>query len=274
MSVSIAILGAGGRMGRMLISAITESEQAHLCGAGSHAKSPLVGEDSGRLAGLEDNGIPVTADVSALFHRLSEQNGVAIDFSTPAATVEHARIAVASKVALVVGVTGLTRDQTAQLEDSARHIPIVKAANFSAGITLLRALTKQAASILGPDYDIEVVEMHHRHKADAPSGTALALGEAAAQGRGIMHDRAAILSREGQTGPRPVGSIGYATLRGGDIIGDHHVMLAGSGERITLSHTATTRHVFASGAVRAAIWAARQKPGLYDMEDVLGLSGL
>ena len=274
MAVSIAILGAGGRMGRMLISATMESEQAQLCGALTHAKSPLVGEDSGRLAGVSDNGITITHDAPDLFHLLSKQKGVAIDFSTPAAAVEHTRLAAASKVALVMGVTGLTREQTAQLEDSAKHIPLVKAANFSAGITLLRALTKQAAAALGPDYDIEVVEMHHRHKADAPSGTALALGEAAAQGRGIIHDQAAILSREGQTGPRPVGAIGYATLRGGDIIGDHHVMLAGSGERITLSHTATTRQVFASGAVRAAIWAARQKPGLYDMEDVLGLSGL
>ena len=197
---------------------------------------------------------------------------VVIDFTVPAATATHAAMAAQAGTAMVIGTTGLSAEQQAAVDAAAAKVPVVQAGNMSLGVNLLVGLAKQAAAILGPDYDIEVVEMHHKHKIDAPSGTALMLGKAAAEGRGIDHDASAVMSREGHTGPRPDGTIGYATLRGGDVVGDHTVIFAGPAERIELTHRAGGRDIFARGAVRAALWCEGKAPGLYSMRDVLGLS--
>ncbi|HSV29277.1 MAG TPA: 4-hydroxy-tetrahydrodipicolinate reductase, partial [Candidatus Omnitrophota bacterium] len=194
-----------------------------------------------------------------------------IDFTAPAATVTHAGMAAAAGKVLVVGTTGLSKDDEAKLQQAADRVPVVYAPNFSVGVNLLMALTERAASILGDDYDIEIVEMHHRHKVDAPSGTALGLGRAAAAGRGVPLDSVWCKARDGHTGARPKGEIGFATLRGGDVVGDHTVMFAAEGERVELTHKASSRAVFAKGAVRAALWAKGKPAGLYTMRDVLGL---
>lgn len=268
-ALRIGIVGASGRMGRMLIGATVAAEGCTLAGALERAGSPAIGQDAGEVAGLGRLGIVIAERPESLF------DGGAVDavieFSTPEATLRHAALSAESGIVHVIGTTGLDTAAEARLAEAALSARLVYAANMSLGVNLLLSLVEQAARRLGPDYDIEVLEMHHRHKVDAPSGTALALGRAAASGRGVGLGSVARMQREGQIGARPAGEIGFATLRGGDVAGDHSVMLAADGELITLSHRATDRRVFARGAVRAAQWAADQPPGLYSMQDVLGL---
>lgn len=263
----IGIVGCGGRMGRMLVNAVLEAEGCRLSGGTERAGSDAVGRDVGELVGCGALEVLVESDPK----RLVEVSDAVIDFTTPAATVLHASLAAETRSVLVVGTTGLTADDEAVLREAADRTAIVYAPNFSVGVTLLMALTERAAAILGNDYDIEIVEMHHRMKVDAPSGTALGLGRAAAKGRAVALDDVWCKARDGHTGARPRGEIGFATLRGGDVVGDHTVMFAAEGERVELTHKASSRAVFARGAVRAAKWAHGKPPGLYSMRDVLGL---
>ena len=266
--MNIGIVGCGGRMGRMLIQTVLGTEGAQLSGGTEQPGSPLIGQDLGLLVGPDAAGAAVTDDAKALF----EASDVVIDFTVPAATVAHAALAFDAGTAMVIGTTGLTPEQQTAVQGAAEKAAVVQAGNMSLGVNLLVGLAKQAAELLGPDYDIEIVEMHHKHKIDAPSGTALMLGRAAAEGRGIDHDDHAVMSREGHTGARPDDAIGYATLRGGDVVGDHTVVFAGPSERIELTHRAASREIFARGAVRAAMWCDGQSPGLYSMRDVLNLT--
>jgi 4-hydroxy-tetrahydrodipicolinate reductase len=263
----IGIAGAGGRMGRMLMETVLGTDGCTLAGGTERSDSPLVGVDPGALLGRGPLGVTLTADAAALV----EESDALIDFTAPAASLAMARLAAERKRIMVVGTTGLTKDDEAVLRDLARSTALVYAPNFSVGVTLLAALTERTAALLGIDYDIEIVEMHHRHKVDAPSGTALGLGRAAAQGRGVALDQVWCKERDGHTGARPAGQIGFATLRGGDVVGDHSVIFAAEGERVELTHKASSRAVFARGAVRAALWAEGKPPGLYTMRDVLGL---
>ncbi|MGE5546574.1 MAG: 4-hydroxy-tetrahydrodipicolinate reductase [Solirubrobacterales bacterium] len=263
----IGIVGCAGRMGRMLMNAVLEAEGCTLAGGTERPGADAVGRDVGELLGRGTLGATVESDAKRLF----EQADAVIDFTAPAATVLHASLAAECRKVLVVGTTGLTDDDEAQLRAAADRTPIVYAPNFSVGVNLLMALVEQAAAVLASDYDIEIVEMHHRHKVDSPSGTALGLGRAAAKGRGIPLDKVWRKVRDGHTGARPRGEIGFATLRGGDVVGDHTVMFASEGERVELTHKASSRSVFAKGAVRAAQWAHGKPPGLYTMRDVLGL---
>jgi 4-hydroxy-tetrahydrodipicolinate reductase len=263
----IGIVGCNGRMGRMLMEAVLAAKGCTLSGGTERAGSEFIGRDLGALLGRESLGASVSADPKALF----AVSDAVIDFTTPASSLAHAALAAESGKVLVVGTTGLSKDDEARLAEAARSCPLVYAPNFSVGVNLLMALTERAAAILGEDYDIEIVEMHHHHKVDSPSGTALGLGRAAARGRQVVLDNVWCKSRDGHTGARPKGEIGFATLRGGDVVGDHTVMFAADGERIELTHKASARSVFAKGAVRAARWAAGQPTGLYSMRDVLGL---
>lgn len=268
MSMGLVVVGAAGRMGRALIRAIDETDGARLAGAVEREGSPFVGQDAGLLAGLGASGVLVADDPLPVF---ASADGV-LDFTTPEASVTFAGYAAQARIAHVVGTTGCRPEHDRAIAAAARHATIVKSGNMSVGVNLLAALVEQAARALGPDeFDIEVLEMHHRHKVDAPSGTALLLGEAAAAGRDIGLAEHGVRTRDGHTGPRPAGAIGFATLRGGSVVGDHSVILAGPGERIVLSHHAEDRSLFARGAVRAALWAHGRKPGLYSMRDVLGL---
>ena len=262
----IAILGAGGRMGRALIQAVSAQDDAEVSAAVEHTGSPLIGQDAGLLAGLPPLGLALGGDVAAIGGA-----DVAIDFTIPAATAGNAKLAVEKGIALVVGTTGLSKADEAHLHEAAKRVPVVYAANYSVGVNLLTDLVRRAAASMGPEFDIEIVEMHHKHKVDAPSGTALALGRAAAAGRGVALDEVAVRGRDGITGARQKGTIGFAALRGGDVPGDHMVIFAGDGERVELSHKAGGRQIFAAGAVRAALWAVGKPPGLYTMRDVLGL---
>ena len=265
--VRIGVIGCAGRMGRMLTGAVVATAGCALAGGTARPGSAAVGQDVGELAGIGRLGI--TAGDSA--ERLLRDSDVAIEFTTPAATAEHAALAARLGKALVTGTTGLKEREEAALREAATRVPIVWAANTSLGINLLLGLVDQAARRLGADWDIEILEMHHRHKADAPSGTALALGRAAAAARGIRFEEMAERGRDGITGPRREGAIGFAALRGGDNIGEHHVIFAGQGEQLELTHRATNRGIYANGAVRAALWLAGRPPGLYGMKEVLGL---
>jgi 4-hydroxy-tetrahydrodipicolinate reductase len=266
--LKIGVVGASGRMGRMVVSIIAASNDCVLAGATEVPGSEHLGADAGALAGVGDNGVIVTDDAATMFAGVD----AVIDFTAPAATQAHAQIAADAGCALVAGTTGLDEAHRAAVAAAAGSVPIVWAPNMSAGVNLLFAVTEQVARALGEDFDIEIVEMHHHHKVDAPSGTALGLGQAAAAGRGVDFDTVKVLSREGITGERTPGDIGFATLRGGDVVGEHTVVFAGAGERIELSHRATDRAIFARGAVRAALWTAGKPSGLYAMADVLGLS--
>lgn len=267
--IRIGIAGAAGRMGAALIREASATAGCRLVAACERSGHPAVGRDVGDLAGLGPLGVAVSDSAEGIF-RSAE---VVIDFTAPEATAVHAGFAARHGVALVVGTTGLAANHDAALADAAHKITIVRAANFSIGVNLLLALSERIASTLGPDYDVEIVEMHHRHKKDAPSGTALAIGEAVAEGRKIALATAAVRGRDGITGERPPGSIGFASLRGGDVVGDHTVVFATEGERLELTHRASHRRVFAKGAVRAAIWAKGRPPGLYSMRDVVALTG-
>jgi 4-hydroxy-tetrahydrodipicolinate reductase len=263
----VAILGAGGRMGRALIQALAASERATLTAALEHSGNTLIGQDAAIIAGLAASGVPISDDLAAAL----AQCDVAIDFSTPKATVEHAKLAAEKGIPLVVGTTGLAAADETALKRAAERIALVYAANYSVGMTLLADLVKRTASRLGPDFDIEIVEMHHRHKVDAPSGSALMLGRAAAKGRGVNLDDVAVRGRDGVTGARQPGAIGFAALRGGDVPGDHTVIFAGESERLELTHRAGGRAIFARGAVQAALWIVGKPARLYSMRDVLGL---
>jgi 4-hydroxy-tetrahydrodipicolinate reductase len=264
----LVVVGAAGRMGRMLIRTVHETPGATLIGAVERAGSPALGQDAGLLAGVGPLGVAVTDDPLPLF---VQAEGV-LDFSAPAATVEFAALAAQARIVHVVGTTGMEREHLEKLEAAARHATIIRSGNMSLGVNLLAALVKRAAQTLGTDFDVEIVEMHHRMKVDAPSGTALLLGEAAAAGRGIDLETQSERGRDGITGARKEGAIGFASLRGGTVVGDHSVIFAGAGERITLSHHAEDRALFSRGALRAALWGRGRKPGLHSMMDVLGLA--
>ncbi len=264
----LAVAGAAGRMGRTLARIIHETPGVTLGGGLERSGSEFVGRDFGELAGLGILNVPLTDQAPELFTRI---DGI-IDFTIPAASVELAGLSAQARIVHVIGTTGLSETQEAAIDAAARHATIVKSGNMSLGVNLLAALVKRAAASLGEDFDIEIAEMHHRAKVDAPSGTALLLGEAAAAGRAISLKERSVRVRDGHTGAREAGDIGFATLRGGSVVGDHMVMFAGDGERIELSHRAESRDIFARGAVKAAIWAKGKKPGRYSMADVLDLT--
>ncbi len=265
--IRIGVLGCGGRMGRMLVGEIAAAEGCTVAGGAEALGSTALGRDVGELAGLGPLGLSVGSDRAALF----AASDVVIDFTVPAASVAHAALAASLGRALVIGTTGLDVAQTHAVKQAARSAPIMWAPNMSLAVTLFIELVEDVARRLGPDYDIEILEMHHRDKIDAPSGTALALGAAAAAGRGVDLESVAQRVRDGRTGARRRGDIGFATLRGGDVAGEHTVSFTANGERLELVHRATTRQVFARGAVTAAKWVTGKPPGLYDMKDVLGL---
>lgn len=268
MSMGLVVVGAAGRMGRTLVRTICEAQGVALAAAVERADSPFLGQDAGELAGVGSLGVKIGDDPLAAF---ASADGV-LDFTTPAASVEFAGYAAQARIVHIIGTTGCSAEDEAKIAAASRHATIVKSGNMSVGVNLLAALVEQAARALGPDaFDIEVLEMHHRDKVDAPSGTALLLGGAAARGRDIPLAPNSVRVRDGHTGPRPEGSIGFATLRGGSVIGEHSVILAGPGERIVLSHHAEDRSLFARGAVAAALWAHGRKPGLHSMRDVLGI---
>ncbi|MBX3577740.1 MAG: 4-hydroxy-tetrahydrodipicolinate reductase [Rhizobiaceae bacterium] len=266
--MGLVVVGAAGRMGQMLIRTIHGTEGVTLAGAIEHGGSPHLGRDAGELAGVGKLSVTITDDPLPAF---AKADGV-LDFTQPAATVQFAGYAAQARIVHVIGTTGCSAEDDAAIAAAARHATIVKSGNMSLGVNLLAALVEQAARALDPaDFDVEILEMHHRMKVDAPSGTALLLGEAAAKGRGIALADSSVRSRDGHTGARAAGTIGFATLRGGSVVGEHAVILAGTGERIALSHHAEDRGIFARGAVKAALWGRGRKPGLYSMKDVLGL---
>ena len=266
----IVVTGASGRMGQMLVAEVLASEKCHLVAALEREGHAWVGQDVGTAMGGTPVGVEVTSDALDAFAKAQ----AVIDFTAPAASVMFAGLAAQARVVHVIGTTGLTDSDLAALEPASRHAPIVQAGNMSLGVNLLVQLTKRVAAALDEDFDIEVIEAHHHHKVDAPSGTALMLGEAAATGRGVDLARVSDRARDGITGPRTRGDIGFSVIRGGDIVGEHDVMFAAPGERIVLRHMATDRAVFARGALKAALWAQDRGPGLYDMVDVLGLTDM
>ncbi|MFL5067859.1 MAG: 4-hydroxy-tetrahydrodipicolinate reductase [Xanthobacteraceae bacterium] len=264
----LIVAGAGGRMGRTLVRAIAETPGLVLAGATEAAGSPLIGEDSGVLAGLPANRVPLVSEVKPL----TIAADAIIDFTAPAATTALAALAAETNIAHIIGTTGLSASDEAKIKDAARRAIIVKSGNMSLGVNLVAALARRVAKALDDDFDIEILEMHHNKKVDAPSGTALLLGRAAAEGRGRDLDQHSVRSRDGHTGARQRGDIGFAALRGGTVVGEHSVIFAGTAERIELVHKAEDRVIFARGALKAALWTRGQKPGLYSMADVLGLS--
>jgi 4-hydroxy-tetrahydrodipicolinate reductase len=264
----LVVVGAAGRMGQLLARAVHQAPACTLVGAIEREGSPALGQDAGVVGGGSPVGVTVTADPLEAF---SKADGV-LDFTAPEATVAFAALAAQARIVHVVGTTGLSDEHFAKLEAAARHARIVQSGNMSLGVNLLAGLVRRAAATLGEDFDIEIVEMHHRMKVDAPSGTALLLGEAAAGGRGISLREHSARARDGHMGARRGGDIGFASLRGGSVVGDHTVIFAGTGERLELSHRAEDRSLFARGAVKAAEWAFPQKPGYYTMADVLGFT--
>ena len=266
----LLVTGAAGRMGRMLVRAIHEAPDVTLGGALERTGAETLGRDAGIVAGLPaPAGVAISDDaLSMLLH----VDGI-VDFSAPEATVEMAALAAQARIPHVIGTTGLSGDDLVKIAAAARHAPIVRSGNMSLGVNLLAELVRAGAKALGENFDIEIVEMHHRMKVDAPSGTALLLGEAAAEGRRMNLADHSARGRDGIAGARRSGDIGFASLRGGTVVGDHSVIFAGDGERIVLSHHAEDRQVFARGALKAALWVRDQKPGLYSMADVLGMAG-
>lgn len=265
--IRIVVAGAAGRMGRTLVRLISETQGGVVAGALEAKGHPEMGKDAGVLAGIAALGVAIADDPLPLIAKAD----AIVDFTTPKVSVELAGLAAQARIVDVIGTTGLSDEDEAKIRAAARHAVIIRSNNMSRGVAVLTALVKQAAKAL-PGFDIEIVEMHHSRKVDAPSGTALQLGEAAARARGIALNEHAVRSRDGHTGPRPQGAIGFASLRGGTVVGDHQVILAGNGERIVLSHIAEDRSILASGAVAAALWGPGKKEGLYGMVDVLGLS--
>jgi 4-hydroxy-tetrahydrodipicolinate reductase len=263
----IVVTGASGRMGQTLVKLIMASGRWTLAGAIERTGNPWLGRDIGDCIGIGPLGVLVSDDPLPAFARAR----ALVDFTAPSATVEFAKLAAQARLAHVIGTTGLESEHHRRLDLAAHHAVIIQAGNMSLGVNLLTRLTQKVAQALDMDWDIEIVETHHRMKVDAPSGTALMLGQAAAAGRGIALDDAKTPARDGITGARKPGSIGFSSIRGGDIVGEHDVIFAADGERITLRHIATDRSIFARGALKAAAWGLDQKPGRYDMMDVLGL---
>lgn len=265
--IRIVVAGAAGRMGQTLIRTITDAEGCVVSGALEAPGNPDLGQDVGTLAGLKPLGLALTDDPLPLIAKAD----ALVDFTIPKVSVELAALCAQARIVDVIGTTGCSADDDAKIRAAARHAIIIKSGSMSMGINLLAALVRRAAKAL-PDFDIEIVEMHHRRKVDAPSGTALLLGQAAAESRGAALGDKAVRARDGHTGARPDGAIGFASLRGGTVIGEHEVIFAGPSERIVLAHVAEDRAIFAHGAVAAAKWGQGKKPGLYAMADVLGLS--
>ncbi|MEL6642346.1 MAG: 4-hydroxy-tetrahydrodipicolinate reductase [Pseudomonadota bacterium] len=263
----MVVVGASGRMGQMLIRTVLDSPNAKLVGAVERAGHAWIGQDLGLAMGMAPLGVIVADDPLDPF----AQAQAVLDFTSPSATLEFAALAAQTRAVHVIGTTGFSEDDIAALEPAARHAVIVRAGNMSLGVNLLTQLTRQVAAALDVEFDIEVVEAHHRHKVDAPSGTALMLGEAAAEGRGVQLSEVADRGRDGITGARDTGAIGFSAIRGGDVVGEHDVIFAGEGERIVLRHLATDRAIFARGALKAALWGQDKSPGQYDMIDVLGM---
>jgi 4-hydroxy-tetrahydrodipicolinate reductase len=263
----LIVVGAGGRMGRTLVKTIAESEGVTLAGAVEQA-SGLIGQDSGVLAGLPANQIPLVTDIKPL---IAGADGI-LDFTAPAATLQFAALCAEAGKIHVAGTTGLSAEDEAKMQAFARKAVIVRSPNMSLGVNLMAALVRRVAAALDDDFDIEILEMHHNKKVDAPSGTALLLGAAAAEGRGVDLGKRKVAARDGITGARRKGDIGFASLRGGSVVGDHSVMFAAPGERIELVHRAEDRGIYARSAIKAALWARGKPPGLYSMADVLGLA--
>ncbi len=265
--ITVAILGAAGRMGQALVRSARGMEGVAVAAAVELPSHPAVGRDAGLTAGIGETGVAIGADARAAVAAAD----VAIDFTFHTEAPRNAALCAALGKDLVLGTTGLDAGEAAGIREAASRVPVVWAPNYSLGVNLLFSLVRQAARTLGLNYDIEIVETHHRLKKDAPSGTALGLARAAASGRGQDLDKVAVYGRHGITGERPAGEIGIHALRGGDVVGDHTVLFAAPGERLELTHRASGRDVFAPGALKAAQWVAGRKPGLYDMQDVLGL---
>lgn len=263
----LVVTGASGRMGQTLIRLVGSSDKLRLVGCVERAGHVWIGRDVGECMGGPALGVKVTDDPLEAFAKAQ----AVVDFTSPAATVEFAALAAQARAVHVIGTTGLEPDHLAKIEAASRHAVIVRAGNMSLGVNLLVRLTQKVAQALDADWDVEIVEAHHRMKVDAPSGTALMLGQAAADGRGVTLDEAKVSGRDGITGARERGTIGFSAIRGGDIVGEHDVIFAGEGERIVLRHLATDRAIFARGALKAAVWGQGRKPGQYDMMDVLGI---
>lgn len=266
--MKIAIAGAGGKMGRTLTRIACETPGMEVAGGLEAPGSAYLGADMGEIAGIGSIGRKIGSDAERLFN---EVDGV-LDFTVPRATAAMCEFSANAGIVHIIGTTGLSKDEETRVQAAAQRARIVKSGNMSLGVNLLASLVKKTAEILGNDFDIEIVEMHHRHKIDAPSGTALLLGRSAAEGRDIDLGSRSVRVRDGHTGPRPEGHIGFATLRGGSVVGEHAVIFAGPAERIELIHRAESRDIFARGAMRAALWAQAKKPGLYSMADVLELT--
>ena len=265
-AVAVAIAGASGRMGQMLIDAVRAADDCVLSGALDIAASPAIGHDAGAFAG-QTTGVLITADIAQGL----KSSRVLIDFTRPEGTMAHLAVCRTNGVAIVIGTTGFTEAQKAEIAQAAKHIPIMMAPNMSVGVNVTLKLLEMAAKALATGYDIEIIEAHHRHKVDAPSGTALKMGEVIADALGRDLKDCAVYAREGVTGERDPSSIGFATIRGGDIVGDHTVLFAGTGERIEITHKSSSRSTYAQGSLRAARFLVEQKSGLFDMFDVLGL---
>ena len=265
--MAIAVMGVAGRMGRELVRAINSVDGCSVAGGTEQAGSAELGQDIGVLAGIGSIGVNVTADTADVIANCD----AILDFTVPAASVAFAGLTAEAGIVHIMGTTGFSEADEAAIAEAAKRATIVKAGNMSLGVNLLLELTKKVSAALDEDYDIEVVEMHHRHKVDAPSGTALMLGQAAADGRNISLKDRSVRVRDGQTGERNRGDIGFASLRGGNVVGEHSVIFAADGERIEIAHRATDRGIFARGAVKAGLWARDKDPGLYSMVDVLGL---
>jgi len=264
-STRIAILGASGRMGRSVIQATAQAAGARLGAALEREGSPELGQDAGTLAGLAPCGVRLVSRLE----EAADDFDVLIDFTRPEATLAALAWCQSRGKAMVIGTTGLSAEQKAQVQAAAQRMPVVMAGNFSIGVNLALKLLEEAARVLAAEFDIEIIEAHHRHKVDAPSGTALMMGEAAARGAGRELKDCAVYERYGHTGARERRSIGFSTVRGGDVVGDHTVMFLGDGERVEISHKASSRSIFAKGAVHAATWLSGRAPGLYSMQDVL-----
>ncbi|HEX9464824.1 MAG TPA: 4-hydroxy-tetrahydrodipicolinate reductase [Alphaproteobacteria bacterium] len=264
----IGVVGCAGRMGQMLVREIAATSGCVIAGGTEAPGNPAIGRDLGEVAGLSPVQMKIGSDAAALFAAAD----AVIDFTIPKATVAHAALAATHGKVLIVGTTGLGPADEAALAEAAKQTAIVRSPNMSLAVNLLTALTERVAASLGPDYDVEIFEIHHRHKVDAPSGTALALGDAAARGRNVKLADVAVRGRDGHIGARKPGAIGFASLRGGSEVGDHVVMFCGESERLELTHRATSRQIYARGALRAALWARGRGPGLYGMKDVLGLT--
>lgn len=268
-TMRVIVAGAAGRMGKMLVRAVSEFDGAELVGATERPGSGLVGTDAGNVAGVGALGVQLVDSLDAC-----PEADVIIDFTSPASTIAHAKIAAERKIAMVIGTTGFETPALNDLKKILAGVPVVMAANYSVGVNLSLELIRRAAQVLGTDYDAEIFEAHHKHKVDAPSGTALAMGRALAEGRGVEMSDVAVYSREGITGAREEGSIGFSVVRGGNIVGEHKAMFIADEERVEINHIAADRMVFARGAVRAGNWLAVRQPGWYDMRDVLGFSDL